>query len=55
MWEVMNNCDIMHNMIIKSEHANPMMDDILCDWEGPLTQVDHDVPTEFETFYTKPS
>jgi hypothetical protein len=45
----------MHNIIIESELANAVHDGLPYDWEGPLTQVDHDVPTEFETFYTKPS
>jgi hypothetical protein len=46
----MNACVIMHNIIIESELANAVHDGIPYDWEGPLTQVDHDVPTEFKTF-----
>jgi hypothetical protein len=50
MWEVINSCVIMHNMIIESECANLVHDDLPYDWEGPLAQVDNEVPAEFETF-----
>jgi hypothetical protein len=50
MWEFMNSCVIMHNMIIESARANPMHDDLPYDWEGPFAQVDNEVPAEFETF-----
>jgi hypothetical protein len=50
MWEIMNVCVIMYNKIIESERANPVHDDLPYDWEGPLAQVDHDVPAELETF-----
>jgi hypothetical protein len=40
----------MYNMIIESEHANPVHDDLPYDWEGPLAQVDHEEPS-FKLFY----
>jgi hypothetical protein len=39
----------MHNMLFESERANLAHDDLPYDWEGPLAQVDHEAPAEFET------
>jgi hypothetical protein len=49
MWEVMNACVIMHNMIIESEHDETMHDDQPFDYQGPIGEVEH-VPQEFGAF-----
>ena len=47
MWEVMNACVIMHNMIIESEHANLVDDPFPYEFQGPLADTDHNVTTDF--------
>jgi hypothetical protein len=41
MWEVINNCVIMHNMIIQSKRGNPLYEDHLYDHQCPFVSGDH--------------
>jgi hypothetical protein len=49
MWDVMNSCVIMHNIIIKSERDEPVHDDQPFYYQGPFAKAEH-VPQEFGTF-----
>lgn len=50
MWEVMNSCVIIYNMIIQTEHAAPIIDDESYHRQGPLAAVDHQVLEEYAAF-----
>ena len=44
MWEIMTCCVILHNMIIESEQEDPVFDTEPYYWQGPLAEVDHQLP-----------
>ncbi|KAK1698077.1 hypothetical protein QYE76_014774 [Lolium multiflorum] len=51
MWEVMQACVIMHNMIIEDDrknHARTHVGPYEC--QGPLAEVDHELPADFADF-----
>jgi hypothetical protein len=50
MWETMNACVIMHNMIIESEREHMVYDPQSYHRQGPLVNVDHQVPATFAAF-----
>ena len=55
MWEVMQCCVILHNMIIESERDHPVPDSEASApyyRQGPLAEVDHQVPASWTAFLT---
>ena len=56
MWEVMQCCVVLHNMIIESERDNPVpANEAMAPYyrQGPLADVDHQVPAPWATFLTR--
>jgi hypothetical protein len=51
MWETMNACVIMHNMIIESEREHPVYDPEPYHRQCPLANVDYQVPAAFSAFF----
>jgi hypothetical protein len=50
MWEVMNCCVILHNMIIESEKVDPVYDCEPYINQGPLAVVDHQIPSDWTAY-----
>ena len=50
MWEIMTCCVILHNMIIESEQEEPVFDTESYYRQGPLAQVDHQLPTTWTAY-----
>jgi hypothetical protein len=53
MWEVMNACVILHNMINESYHESPQSDTELYERMCPLSYVYHQVPPAFAAFVAR--
>jgi hypothetical protein len=54
VWEVMNSCVTMHNMIVESEHTSLVKDDHPYDCQGSLDKVDYQPTFEiFSPYITK--
>jgi hypothetical protein len=47
MWEIMNVCVTMHNIIIESERKHPIFNTEPYHRQSPLVTVDHQVPAAF--------
>ena len=50
MWEIMTCCVILHNMIIEGEQEEPVFDTKPYYRQGPLAQVDHELPATCTAF-----
>ena len=51
MWEVMQACVIMHNMIIEDDRKNHVRSHVgPYEYQGPLAEVDHELPADFADF-----
>ncbi|KAK1662736.1 hypothetical protein QYE76_050895 [Lolium multiflorum] len=51
MWEVMQACVIMHNMIIEDDRKNHARTHVgLYECQGPLAEVNHELPGDFADF-----
>jgi hypothetical protein len=52
IWENMNACVIMQNMIIENEREHPVFDTKLYHCQGPFATFDQQVPAAFVAFLT---
>ena len=50
MWEIMTCYVILHNMIIESEQEEPVFDTEPYHRQGPLAQVDHQLPAAWTAY-----
>ena len=50
MWDVMNACICLHNMILENERDDPEEEEGKLYKQGPLAELDHDVPSSWATF-----
>ena len=50
MWEIMTGCVILHNIIIESEQEDPVFDTEPYHRQGPLAQVDHQLPANWTDY-----
>jgi len=50
MWEVMNCCVILHNMIIESEKEAPVYDCEPYINQGPLAVVEYQIPSDWTAY-----
>ena len=50
MCEIMTCCVILHNMIIVSEQEEPVFDTEPYHRQGPLAQVDHQLPATWTAY-----
>ena len=54
MWDIMTYCVILHNMIIESEQEEPVFDTEPYYRQGPLAQVDHQLPATWTDYLIMP-
>jgi hypothetical protein len=52
MWDIMNVCVTMHNIITQSEREHPVLDIKPYHRRTPFATVDHQVPVVFAAFLT---
>jgi hypothetical protein len=52
MWDTVNACVIMQNMIIENEREHPVFDTKLYHRQGPFATLDQQVPAAFAPFLT---
>ena len=50
MWDVMNACICLHNMILENERDDPEEEEGELYRQGPLAEPDHDVPSSWDAF-----
>ena len=52
MWDVMNACICLHNMIIENERDDPVVEEGELCRQGPRAEPDHEVPSSWVAFLT---